>query len=81
MAGAKIATKAIGGIATLLGGKPSAPDPIPAPPAPATAPPIPGSNDEALRLARKKKVAEAVARSGRMSTILTDTPPTGETLG
>lgn len=56
-----------------------APKPKPAviPPAPA---PVPLPDDEALQAARKKQVADQMARRGRASTILTD-PEAGTKLG
>ena len=48
--------------------KPSAPPPPP-PPEPVT---MPEADDEAVRKAKRRKLAEIQARSGRASTILTD---------
>lgn len=48
--------------------KPSAPPPPP-PPEPVT---MPEADDEAVQKAKRRKLAEIQARSGRASTILTD---------
>ena len=48
--------------------KPSAPSPPP-PPEPVT---MPEADDEAVQKAKRRKLAEIQARSGRASTILTD---------
>lgn len=56
---------------------PSAPEPPPPPPPPA---PMPEPDDAAAKAARKKAAADAINRSGRLSTILTDSG-SGETLG
>lgn len=55
---------------------PKVPDPPPPPPPP---PPMPEPDDEAAKKARRKAATDAQARSGRLSTIMTDSA--GETLG
>lgn len=42
---------------------------------------MPTPNDPAIEAERKRKIAEAIARSGRTSTILTDPSNSGDTLG
>lgn len=58
----------------------SSPKPSPLPPAPDPVA-MPDSGDEATLRAKKRKIAEIQARSGRMSTILTDNTESSQTLG
>lgn len=59
----------LGGLGTILGGT-SQPTPPPAPPPPAV---MPTPDDAAIQAAKKKQLAADMARSGRQSTIMSDT--------
>ena len=61
-------------LTSILGGneKP-APAPAPPPPAPVEEAPVPMADDEENRKAARRRVSRMSSRSGRASTILTDT--------
>lgn len=62
-------SKAVGNVfGSILGTKAEPP----AQPAPAAMPALPDSDDEAVRAAKRKKAAAMQSRSGRVSTILSD---------
>lgn len=72
----KAVTGLVGGI---LGGAdvPKVPDaPVVTPPTP-----IPLPDDEAVAAAKRRSIAKQMQRSGRASTMLTQDPVTGDTLG
>ena len=58
-------------------------EPAPPPPPPVIeAPPImPVPDDRAMQETRRRSISRQLARRGRRSTILSDDPVTGETLG
>lgn len=61
--------KSVGNVVGSVLGTNTAP---PAQPAPTPMPALPESDDEAVRAAKRKKAAEIQNRSGRASTILSD---------
>lgn len=60
----------VGGV---LGGLLGSPKDVPAQPAPTPMPEAPNSDDVQVREAKRKKAAQIQSRSGRLSTILSDT--------
>lgn len=59
-------------ITSILGGEPKA-APTPPPPPPVEESPVPMADDEQNRKAARRRVSAMSSRSGRASTILTDT--------
>lgn len=62
--------KSVGGVASSLLGTNDKPE---AQPAPAAMPALPDTDDETVRTEKRKKAAQIQARSGRLSTLLSDT--------
>ena len=79
----KKVTKAFTGLlGGILGGAQKAPEPPPEPVPVVTPPtPVPLPDDEAVAAAKRRSIAKQMQRSGRASTMLTQDPVTGDTLG
>lgn len=77
---AGFATGIVGGVLGGLLDKPEVPE-IPPPPVVTPPTPMPLPDDEAIQQARRRSIAAQMQRSGRASTLLTQDPVTGGTLG